>query len=380
MEPRARSTRTHAAPDGLDPAGGGDPRGLGELVEAVRRLEPAACPEVVVAPGSPVDVATDWRTWLCGSPREVLARIVPGDPIGVREAVAAALRAECVFLDADRVHLRALALVARGAARYRGRPELGAWLAGEARRAVAAILREDAEATRVDPGGAFAQLARPLGLDPDALRRGCTAFNRLPAADRAAFFGLAICNRRLDDLVRETGASATEIARAARRGLDAVMLPSPAGPTAPARPAPGARSTDRRTDRELLDARQPRSDASPARSPGAEPAPAAVRIARGSRDRVVEPLPRRAGGARAPGRAPALARARRDAAGIARGRADLAPGRERLALPGGRLRGRVRQRRLPDRAGARRLPVPASRALAERARVDRGGPASGRGR
>jgi hypothetical protein len=188
------------------------------------------------------ETSSDWRTWLAGSPREVLARIVPGDPLGVRDAVAQALRAACVFLDADRVHLRALALVAREAARFRGRPELGTWLTEQSERAVAAILREDATAsasgeTRRDPGGAFAQLARPLGLDADALRRGCAAFNRLPTADRAAFFALAIWNRRLDDLVRESGESATEIARRARRGLDAVMLALPSEPSSPARAA-----------------------------------------------------------------------------------------------------------------------------------------------
>ncbi len=237
MEPRARSTRRNEPrggdlPDGrVDREGPLEAGGVCQPLEASRGQEPGTA-----------GVAPDWRAWLVGSPREVLARIVPGDPLGVRDAVALALRAECVFLDADRVHLRALALVARGAARYRGRPELATWLAEESARAVAAILREDVEARR-DPGGAFTQLARPLGLDPDALRRGCAAFNRLPAADRAAFFALAIWNRRLDDLVRETGESATEIARRARRGLDAVMLalqPEPASPvraTSVARPA-----------------------------------------------------------------------------------------------------------------------------------------------
>jgi len=239
MEPRARSTRRNEVrggdlPDGrVDLAGRVEPDCIGAPLEAGRAQEtPGDAAAAAAAP--------DWRAWLVGSPREVLARIVPGDPLGVRDAVALALRAECVFLDADRVHLRALALVARGAARYRGRPELATWLAAESARAVAAVLREDGEARR-EADGAFAQLARPLGLDPDALRRGCTAFNRLPAADRVAFFALAIWNRRLDDLVRESGESATEIARRARRGLDAVMLALQPEPTPPARPTSAAR-------------------------------------------------------------------------------------------------------------------------------------------
>ena len=186
---------------------------------------------------------------LCGSPREVLARIVPGDPLGVRDAVAEVLRAECVFLDADRVHLRALARIARAALRHAAaRDERANWLRSEVVAAVHEVLREEAEAPRADAGATFAQFARPLGLDPEAVRRGCAAFNRLPRADRAAFFALVVRNVGLEALARATGEPPSALGRRARRGLDAVLhahhpdLPPPARP--PAKPAADATPTD----------------------------------------------------------------------------------------------------------------------------------------
>jgi len=178
---------------------------------------------------------TDVESILCGSPREVLARIVPGDPLAIRDVVADVLRAQCVFLDADRVHLRALARTARAALRFRGAGlDLRAWLIVQATEAVAEILAEDLDSPRIDPGSAFVQFARPLGLDPEAMRRGCVAFNRLPFEDRAAFFALVVADVGLDAHARASGVTTNEVGRRARRGLEAVVranhpdLPPPA--------------------------------------------------------------------------------------------------------------------------------------------------------
>jgi DNA-directed RNA polymerase specialized sigma24 family protein len=198
--------------------------------------------------------AVAWRQWLAGgSSREVLARIVQEDPLGVREHVARALRDGAYLMDSQRVALRCFALVARHAIRYRGRPDLQEWLQALAREAICAILRDDGEAERKpivpghepgrEHGTAFAALARPLGLEPDAMGRACLSFNRLPQADRAAFVALVIAGRPLEELVRAHGESATDIARRARRGLDTILAAAAApAPDAPAHipPAPGA--------------------------------------------------------------------------------------------------------------------------------------------
>jgi DNA-directed RNA polymerase specialized sigma24 family protein len=164
-----------------------------------------------------------------GTPREILCRIVQGDPLELRAHVARRLRADAYVFDADRVHLRALARCARFANRYPGRPDLDEWLDQIVREAIEDLLREDLELARsldrdgAEPSAAFTALARPLGLDPAAMRRACAAFNRLGAADREAFFELLIEGRSLDELARARGEGATELARRARRALEVLL-------------------------------------------------------------------------------------------------------------------------------------------------------------
>jgi DNA-directed RNA polymerase specialized sigma24 family protein len=171
-----------------------------------------------------------WRQLLAGgTPREILCRIVQGDPLGMRERVARRLHAEAYLLDADRVQLRALARCARFANRYPGRPELATWLDEIVDQAIEDLVREDVEGelerekAAALPSAAFSALARPLGLEPEAMRRACAAFNQLPALDRTAFFALVLHGRSLDELARDGRESASDVARRARRALDLLL-------------------------------------------------------------------------------------------------------------------------------------------------------------
>ncbi len=194
------------------------------------------------------ETSCNWHTLLSGSPREVLARLVRDDPLDVRARVASRLRAEAVLLDGDRVHLRALARISRAAGAYRGRPELADWVDGAVAETVQELVREEHELARsrtpiregregregredratvtaavaVDPD-AFTSLATPLGLDPGSVRRACATFDVLPFAERDAFFRLVLEAGDLDAAAREVGVSASEVARRARRALDAIL-------------------------------------------------------------------------------------------------------------------------------------------------------------
>ncbi len=172
-----------------------------------------------------------WRAVLGGqSPREVLARMLQGDPLDMRVVVSRRLTERAYLFDADRVHLRALAHCARRALRYRGNPPLETWLAELVDLALFELLREDAAAERRGSApdaeilAAFVELARPLGLEPTAMGRVCLAHNLLREPDRQAFYGLVIAGRSLEELAKAQGVSGVEIARRARHGLEAVLI------------------------------------------------------------------------------------------------------------------------------------------------------------
>jgi DNA-directed RNA polymerase specialized sigma24 family protein len=180
-------------------------------------------------PPAPPASRTHWRQILGGSsPREVLARFHADDPLGLRRCVASVLRRRSYLFDADRVHLRAMARCARFATRYRGQPPLGTWLGERVEEALLDLLHEDLEGERRgQPLGSFERsgfedLAGPLGLDPERMRAVCVAFNHRPEVERRAFFALVIEGRTLDEVASEQ-ASAPQVARRARRVLEAVL-------------------------------------------------------------------------------------------------------------------------------------------------------------
>lgn len=174
-------------------------------------MEPV--PELQLAP-----VSTRWQDWFRSrSPREILSRIAPGDPLRLRPRIGAFLEQRALLLEADAMQLRALALVARAAVRYRGQPELDLWLLDRIREAAEELIEDPQRSTA--EASAFELLGRPLGLDPQGLRRATERFNRLPELDRQAFFGLVLRGKALESMSKEHNECATELARRARTVL-----------------------------------------------------------------------------------------------------------------------------------------------------------------
>jgi len=226
------------------------------------------------------DACSSWQTLLSGSPREVLSRLVQDDPLGVRGQVAERLRADALLLDGDRAHLRALARISRTSGSYRGRPGLSEWVAIAVAESVEELVREMHEQVRrparsradglakragdsttssdeARDADAFEILAGPLGLDPGSMRIACAAFDVLPFPDRAAFFDLVLESKDLDACARAAGVNASEIARRARRALDAILGPVP-GSRAESRSIPSAKKeTEKQVDGPARQARKP---------------------------------------------------------------------------------------------------------------------------
>jgi DNA-directed RNA polymerase specialized sigma24 family protein len=239
-EPIAPADGERIAEPQVEPAASGEVRGGDDSIPLAALLEaPVERPE-----GDGGDGAGAWRSVLgAGTPRQVLARLVDGDPLGIRRIVTERLRERAWLADADLVFLRTVARCAWFSARYRCERDLARCLRDLVDEAVLDTVREDLEAARGGEGGdradrelaAWSDLARPLGLDPRAARTAAAVFDHLPEPERRAFFALAIEGRALEDAARASKSSPTECARAARRAFEAVLAALDVEPTPTAR-------------------------------------------------------------------------------------------------------------------------------------------------
>jgi hypothetical protein len=170
------------------------------------------------APGAEAGGAAQ-HLLLTGSAAEVLARIVPEDPLGLRARIGVRLEERALLLDPEGVLLAAQALCALHAPLWRGEPRLDTWLEERVEEALAECLAEDA----LGPPRASAGLeafARPLSLEPVSLAAACARFHRLPFEAREAFFALVLDARAPERLARARGLSLSDLARRARAALE----------------------------------------------------------------------------------------------------------------------------------------------------------------
>lgn len=163
---------------------------------------------------------------LHGPASEVLARLEGGDALGLRQLVGERLRSAWRVLDADRVHLRALALVAHRAGAWSGRPALRTWLATQVDAAIDEVRREPALT------GSAADLAAPLGLDPTRAAAVRQALDGRGQDERRAFVRLLLEGEDLDRIAADEGVSGSAVGRRARAALDAVLAAAAEGEVA----------------------------------------------------------------------------------------------------------------------------------------------------
>ncbi len=172
-----------------------------------------------------------WKAVLSGkSSREILARIVDGDPLELRARCELRLRSQALLLDGHRLQLRSAAHAARHAPGYVGLPPIDVWLNERIRKSVQELLRDDAElvAAGVSPEAPdddrLLIIANTFGIDPNLIGRGCSAFNRIGFEARAAFHALVLEAQDPAAWCREnstTTARALAALRSAMRALGA---------------------------------------------------------------------------------------------------------------------------------------------------------------
>ncbi|MFT4648731.1 MAG: hypothetical protein ACI9X4_001963 [Glaciecola sp.] len=174
----------------------------------------------VSCPGGSLDAATD-----------LLLKVVPGDPLGVRTQVARRLRERCLLLDPHGVSVLVLASIAtqhpikelRQVKVGTGASEMG--VRNLVQSTVDQVI-DDCVAGRLEVpvagfsrGGILSQLARVLKISQVELNRACDRFNRMPAEARRAFHALVLQRRTLESACRRSASVAELWSEGATRGL-----------------------------------------------------------------------------------------------------------------------------------------------------------------
>lgn len=170
------------------------------------------------APLEAARVARAQELLLTGTPFEVLARIVPEDPLELGARLCLRITERALLVDVERALLCAQALCALHAPLWRGEPALARWLDQRVDEALTAVEAE--EALDVACGEAPAPFAASLALDARVFGLACARFNRLSLEQRQAFFQVVLDGVAADRLARARGLSLSELARLARAGLE----------------------------------------------------------------------------------------------------------------------------------------------------------------
>jgi hypothetical protein len=143
------------------------------------------------------------------STREVLRKILEGDPLGIAERSSLRVKERALLLDISRLTLRAMARAAYRARAYQGDPALGDWLTERIEESIRDLIEEDREDERAgipvgtDPEARFAFLTETIGVTPPIARRVCVVFNDLPDDRRHAFWSMVIEGKSLNRYVAE---------------------------------------------------------------------------------------------------------------------------------------------------------------------------------
>ena len=161
--------------------------------------------------------------------REVLARLVDGDPLELEQRCRARQRERALLIDPYQLQLRTAARIAHAARGYAGRPPLPSWIDERLEEALGDLVEEDRLADEngelpTEPWQPRIQyLSDALGLDPVLARRACIAFNQLPHDVRRTAWEVLIEGKSLNRCVAEGHGPPATVQQRIREALQAMQ-------------------------------------------------------------------------------------------------------------------------------------------------------------
>lgn len=160
-------------------------------------------------------------------PRDILPRLVEGDPLELLDRCARHLTSEALLLDLGRLHARSLAIVAR---RLHETNEEGIdeWLRDRVRDASNQLIHEEQYEERLgfpppraaDPRTSF--LMGTLGVEPALTRGVSVSFHRMEREARRTFFRAVVSGESIEGIALAEGGtrdSVLEILRGVIRSM-----------------------------------------------------------------------------------------------------------------------------------------------------------------
>lgn len=143
------------------------------------------------------------------SSREILERLIDGDPLELEARCEQRMELCGYLLDLGRLHLRAVARIARAASQWNGHVKLDDFLLERIDYSMEELIQEDREAELSgipcadEENGRYAFLAETLGIPHAMARRACVAFNYLPTRVRCAYFAIMVLGKSINRHVAE---------------------------------------------------------------------------------------------------------------------------------------------------------------------------------
>ena len=145
-------------------------------------------------------------------PRDLLPRLVEGDPLELLERCAHHLAAESLLLDLGQLHARSLAIVARRAAEAT-EENVEEWLGDRVCEAADQLIHEEHFEERLgfpppreaDPRSAF--LMGALGIEPALARGVSVSFHRMSRDVRRTFWRAVVSGESIAGIAEEEGST-----------------------------------------------------------------------------------------------------------------------------------------------------------------------------
>ena len=162
-------------------------------------------------------------------PRDILPRLVEGDPLELLDRCARHLTKEALLLDLQKLHARSLAIVAR---RLHEVEEEGVdeWLCDQVKDASFQLIHEEQYEERMgfpppraaDPRTSF--LMGTLGIEP-ALSRGVSvSFHRMPRDARRTFFRAVVSGEPIAGIAEDEGGTRDSVLESLRGVIRSMSL------------------------------------------------------------------------------------------------------------------------------------------------------------